>query len=158
MRAAADAVLKAPAAAADRVAMEAYLSKACWRAGTKLVAGLAVIGALVGIRIVTATPAGVEGEIAELERFDAAQDSVDATGSASEEAAALPATGPEDVASDGAVPAGAEPDTSDLDRLVRCFVAGQPQFMRAADCATRGGELEELPPPAPEDGATPPER
>jgi hypothetical protein len=24
--------------------------------------------------------------------------------------------------------------------------------MRAADCATRGGELEDLPPPEPEDG------
>ena len=62
--------------------MEAHLSKACWRAGAKLLVGFAVIGAVVGIRIVTATPTGIEAEIAELERFEAEQAAAIASGNA----------------------------------------------------------------------------
>jgi len=132
--------------------MEAYFSKACWRAGMKLAVGLAVLGAVVGIRIVTATPVGVEGEIAELERFDAEQAPASAT-HALPEAAGGPSASATDAVEADAAGAGVAPEAGDLDRLVRCFVAGRQQFMRAADCATRGGELEELPPPDPEEGA-----
>ena len=136
--------------------MEAYLSKACWRAGTKLVAGVAVLGAVIGVRIVTATPAGVEGEIAELERFEAEQASAAATGSLPDDANALSASASREIESDAANAGGAAPDAGDLDRMVRCFLGGGQQFMRAGDCATRGGELDELPPPKPEEGASPP--
>jgi len=139
--------------------MQAYLSKALWRAGTKLMLGLAVVAALVGIRIVTATPKGVEGEIAELERFEAEL--------AAGEEGVLETT--RDQARDAAPAASAvsrdlEPGPSeagttsgagqDLDRMVRCLAGGRTQYMRAVDCATRGGALEELPPPEPEDGGS----
>lgn len=137
--------------------MEAYLSKACWRAGTKLVAGLAVLSAVIGIRIVTATPVGVEGEIAELERFEAEQASAVETGSLPDDNRALSTSVSRDIGADAANAGGAGPDASDLDRMVRCFLGGREQFMRAGDCATRAGELDELPPPEPEEGASPPQ-
>lgn len=136
--------------------MEAYLSKACWRAGTKLVAGLAVLGALIGIRIVTATPAGVEGEIAELERFEAEQASAAASDAAPGHAGSLSAAVPDGFETDAAEAGEATREQDDLDRMVRCVLGGSLQFMRAADCATRGGELEELPPPEPEEAAAAP--
>ncbi len=134
--------------------MEAYLSKACWRAGAKLVAGLAVLGALVGIRIVTATPAGVEGEIAELARFEAEQASAAGSDAEPGRAGSLSAAAPDGVETDAAEAGEAAREQGDLDRMVRCVLGGSLQFMRAADCATRGGELEELPPPEPEEAAT----
>ena len=136
--------------------MEAYLTKACWRAGAKLVAGFAVIGAVVGIRVVTATPAGIEAEIAELERFDSAL----AESAAPEADPADPSVGAEprstaagaiDAASGSIGGPSRGGDGADLDRMVRCLLTGRTQFMRAADCATRRGALEELPPPEPED-------
>jgi hypothetical protein len=145
--------LKASPGRADRLAMEPWLSKALWRAGTKLTLGLAVLGALVGIRIVTVTPAGVEGDLAELERLEAELAAEGAGGEPSHEVGAdseaafagESAPGPETTGS----PAPADP--ADIDRLVRCHGGQGVQFMRAADCAMRGGALEELPPPDPED-------
>ncbi len=137
--------------------MEAYLSKACWRAGTKLVAGLAVLGAVIGIRIVTATPVGVKGEIAELERFEVEQASAAATESLPDDASARSTSASREIGSDAANAGGVAPDADDLDRMVRCFLGGSQPFMRAGDCATRGGELDELPPPEPEEGASPPQ-
>ncbi len=134
--------------------MQAYLSKALWRAGTKLTLGLAVVGALVGIRIVTATPTGVEGEIAELERFEAEMAAGDEVGDA--ESASDPLTSDAGTASPDARELDRSLDRS-LDRMVRCIAGGSAQYMRAADCATRGGDLEELPPPEPEAGDTPAE-
>lgn len=141
--------------------MEAYLSKACWRAGAKLIAGFAVIGAVVGIRVVTAAPTGIEAEIAELERFEAEQAAGAAT---ARDRAAEPEDGPAPASEasestrgmlDGATgttgSGSGDAGRADLDRMVRCHLAGQIQFMRAADCGTRGGALEELPPPEPED-------
>lgn len=141
--------------------MQAYLSKALWRAGTRLTLGLAVVGALVGIRIVTATPTGVEGEIAELERFEAEQAAADAgrveeTGDRGLDGALAPSAAARD-SEPGPSEAGTESSGGeDLDRMVRCLSGGNAQYMRAVDCATRGGDLEELPPPDPEDGGAAP--
>ncbi|MBK7947439.1 MAG: hypothetical protein IPK00_01510 [Deltaproteobacteria bacterium] len=141
--------------------MEAYLAKACWRAGAKLIAGFAVLGAVVGIRVVTATPTGIEAEIAELERFEAEQaaEAVSPSRSAADsegdhDAAALATRSSGGMLDGSSAPVAggtADTDQADLDRMVRCHLAGQTQFMRAADCGTRGGALEELPPPEPED-------
>ena len=136
--------------------MEAYLSKALWRAGTKLTLGLAVLGALVGGRIVTAPPAGVEGDIAELEQLEA-ELAAGGTGTAANAGPAAPASAGNPGTSAYGV-SGASPDAQDLDRLVRCLGGGGGvQYMRAADCATRGGALQELPPPEPEAGDSAPE-
>ncbi|MBY0397638.1 MAG: hypothetical protein K2X91_14385, partial [Thermoleophilia bacterium] len=118
--------------------MDAYLSKACWRAGAKLVAGFAVIGALVGIRIVTATPTGLDADLEELERLDAelaaggasSRDGQGASMADGEPGNAVPR------AMGAAAGTGSEPGPggagADLDRMVRCEVAGRTQFMRAA--------------------------
>lgn len=140
--------------------MEAYLSKALWRAGAKLTAGLALVGALVGVRIVTATPVGVEGDLEQLERLEA-QLAAEAAGQASGGDGEAGDPAPSAMAEDAAAPSAESPPgrradaSDDLDRLVRCHGPGGVRFMRAADCATRGGALEELPPPPPEDGAAP---
>jgi len=142
---------------ADPVAMQAYLSKALWRAGTKLTLGMAVVGALVGIRIVTATPTGVEGEIAELERFEAelaaaAAGEVETTSDRALDAAPAPSALARDSEPGPSEAATARSDGQDLDRMVRCLAGGSAQYMRAVDCATRGGDLQELPPPDPQLG------
>ncbi len=134
--------------------MEAYLSKALIRAGAKLGVGLAVVGAVIGVRIVTVRPAGLEGDLAELERLEASLAAGDMPGAMSAEASEAAAASGAGSAS-AEVPPPAAPsmaDTNDLDRMVRCDLGGGALFMRAADCATRGGRLEELPPPEPEEG------
>lgn len=148
--------LKPLAAPADRIAMEADLSKALWRAGMKLGVGLAVVGALVGIRIVTATPTGIDGDIAQLEQLEA---ELAAGGAGGAGTSADSESGESAAGSDSGARAAAtlqpSPDARDLDRMVRCLGGGAVKYMRAADCATRGGELDELPPPEPESGASP---
>jgi hypothetical protein len=131
--------------------MEPYLAKACRRAAIRLVGGGVVLITVVGLRIVTATPRGIEGEIAELERFEA-QGASDPTTESGERGGVGPgrvdADEPLAAASPDAVrPRGVDPDP---DRLVRCHFAAQSQFMRAADCQTRGGLVEERPRPSPE--------
>ena len=135
--------------------MDAYLSKALWRAGTKFTLGLAVVGALVGVRIVTATPRGVEGDIAELEQLEAELAAAGTGTAADEGAAGLASAGNPEASASGV--GSTRPDARDLDRMVRCLGGGGVQYMRAADCATRGGELQELPPPEPEAGDFAPE-
>jgi len=132
--------------------MEAHLAKAARRAGLKLGVGLACLGALVGIRMITATPAGLGQDLAELDRLDAELAAV-------AEPASTPA--PHDAGrgdSTGArmdAPDAAAPPAGEVDRLVRCHLGRELQYMRAGDCANRGGGLEELPPPEPEAAATP---
>ena len=135
--------------------MDAYLQTALRRAGFKLGAGLAVIGALVGVRLVTATPEGIEGELAELERFEAelaAQPQPDEEQASALEAEAAPGL-LDGLMDDGA--ASADASGADPDRMVRCLLDAGLQYMGAADCGTRGGRIEELPPPEPEDEAAP---
>ena len=133
--------------------MDADLSKACWRAGAKLLVGFAVIGAVVGIRIVTAKPTGIDAELAELERFEAEQAAAASAPSATASATAPESDGVAGDESSVPTPMAATGDvvSSDPDRMVRCHLAGPVQFMRAADCGIRGGRVEELPPPEPED-------
>ena len=132
--------------------MQPWLTKALWRAGMKLSVGLAVVGALVGIRIVTATPGGVEGDLAELARLEADLAAQRQGGVPAFEAGGSPTGGSTTVNSSGPndSQAPAPSDTDDLDRLVRCRGGQGVQFMRAADCSMRGGRVEELPPPDPD--------
>jgi hypothetical protein len=133
--------------------MEAYLSKALIRAGAKLGVGLAVVGAVIGVRIVTVKPAGLEGDLAELERLEVSLATGDMPGAESAGASDATANGSGSASAEEPPPAAPSlADTNDLDRMVRCDLGGGALFMRAADCATRGGRLEELPPPEPEEG------
>lgn len=138
--------------------MEPWLSKALWRAGTKLTLGLAFLAALVGIRIVSVGPAGVEGDLAELERLQVELEAEAAAGESEVESGAGSMAGAEPALA--SVPettgATARDSAADPDRLVRCHGGQGVQFMRAADCAMRGGAPEELPPPDPEEAASAP--
>lgn len=145
--------------------MEPYLAKACRRAVTKLAVGLALLGALVGLRFVTATPRGIEAEIAELERYAAAAEAgsgtagrvADAAGHPAAEASSGRAAASADaVSSSVGGGAWAAADLGDPDRLVKCRFGGERPYMRAADCETRGGQVEELPPPSPDEAASRP--
>ncbi|MEZ4330353.1 MAG: hypothetical protein R3F35_01260 [Myxococcota bacterium] len=131
--------------------MEPYLEQACRRAAIRLGVGGVALIAIVGLRMVTATPRGIEGEIAELERFDAEAEAEPTTrpdGGDRVGRDRMEGGGPRAAASTAAAqPLGAD---ADPDRLVRCHLAGQRAFMRAADCETRGGLVEERPPPNPD--------
>jgi hypothetical protein len=121
--------------------MEAEMKRACLKASAKLAIGLSLLVAVIGIRLVTTTPEGIESEIQELERLDALI--------ASE--ANLDAPEAESGATDdsiGSVFSGALRETKpnnevrsgDGDKLVSCRLAGRTHFMRANDCAMRGGK------------------
>jgi len=51
--------------------MEPEMKTACLKAGAKLGIGLSLLVAVIGIRLVTTTPEGIESGIEELERLDA---------------------------------------------------------------------------------------
>ena len=126
--------------------------KSAWRnAAIKLGVGSFLVAAVLGIRILTVTPTGVEAEIAELEPerneldHEVPVPSPEASPEASLEArAAQPAQGePSLVSRLGASIRErlSAPDSGarDGDKLVSCRVAGSTRFMRADDCAMRGG-------------------
>jgi len=124
--------------------MDSTIQRAIAMALAKLGLGLLLVAAVVGIRVVTVAPAGVEGDIEALERTHA--EAIRAqTGSAAE-----PVPDPQAEPEEGdslfsffegdAAEADALPERdADADRLVRCEIAGGLQFMRGADCAARGG-------------------
>jgi len=124
--------------------MDDKLLKA-WRvAGIKLVGGLLILGGFLGVRMVTADPDGLDAEIAKL---DAVEQEIAAD--AEERGVSVPPA-PEDdsivsrmkaqvMPSDG--PSGPDPD-----RLVTCRLSGGTQFMRAADCLSRGGSSSDFEP------------
>ena len=122
--------------------MEADLRQNIAHAGMKLGGGLFLIAAVLGIRIVTATPSGVEGDIAELEAAEAGW-SADVAEVA--EGAERVEVGSKSEALEAAVVRSRALSTrssarsQDAERLVSCNIGGATQFMRAADCATRGG-------------------
>lgn len=124
--------------------MEATLESAFKRAGLKFGGGLIFIVAIIGIRVVTATSAGIESEIAELEALESeiAAESV-SMGRRVEPKETPPVEDGSLASRLGATvrerlsgPTAAGPDA---DRLVSCSLANGIHFMRAADCATRGG-------------------
>lgn len=121
------------------------------RAGGKLGGGLMLLGALIGLRLVTVDPDGIEGELAELEAFEA------------ELSAGADARTPARVAETSVAGAGddergllarvsatlldglsGEAPGPDPNRLVRCELGGGVQFMRAANCQGRGGDLTDV--------------
>ena len=108
---------------------------ACTKAGAKLGVGLSLLAAVIGIRLVTATPDGVESGIEELERLDA-QIASEAATRDSEIPDAEPA------AADSIV-SRLRPDSAsrsqDGEKMVSCRLSGTTHFMRADDCAMRGG-------------------
>ncbi len=126
--------------------MHAELRKAWRRAGIKGGGGLLVLAGLVGVRLVTAPPDGLEADLAELEAAEAELRAEAASEPGSEDAGA---------GVDAAAPGAPSPRTgadrmpsgSDPDRLVSCRLGGSLQFTRAADCLARGGASRDLPAP-----------
>ena len=128
--------------------MDSDLQAAVKKAGVKLGGGLLALTAILAIRVVTATPEGVESEIAELEAAAKEIAAEDAAGTQDHDSA-VDSTAPdaEDASlvsrlrekAPGKRPATAGSGAEDADRLVSCNLGGGVQFMRAADCATRGG-------------------
>jgi hypothetical protein len=118
------------------------IKRALVRSAAKLGIGLGLLAAVIGIRIVTATPRGVESEIAKLDRFEQATAS-ETPDTASPAPAATPAE------SDSLVDRlsttlreglpKSDPGARDGDKLVSCRLATGMHYMRADDCATRGG-------------------
>jgi hypothetical protein len=121
--------------------MEAEMKRACLKASTKLAIGLSLLVAVIGIRLVTTPPAGIESEIQELESLDAL------IASEANPDAPVAESGATDDAI-GSVFSGALRQTKsnndvrsgDGDKLVSCRLAGRTHFMRANDCAMRGGK------------------
>jgi len=128
--------------------MQSEIETAIKRAACKLGAGLLLLAALIGVRIVTATPAGIESEIAELERLESATAQSDQQ--ASDPSVPDTAEGAEESGSllsrlrPGGRPSSAGAAAPDGERLVSCELGGGVQFMRGADCATRGGRATDL--------------
>lgn len=123
--------------------MEPEIKTACVRAAAKLGMGLSLLAAVIGIRLVTATSSGVESGIRELERLESQIES-ESTVTASDTDAAEPV-------SDDSIGArlstgvrnhfsGSEPGTRGGEKLVSCRLADGIHFMRADDCAMRGGQ------------------
>jgi hypothetical protein len=124
--------------------MEPEMKSACLKAGAKLGIGLSLLAAVIGIRLVTTQPDGVESDIRELERLDA-QLASEAT-AANPEAPAAKSTDVDDSIvsrfSRGIHDLKSNSDSRSRagDKLVSCSLAGRTHFMRENDCAMRGGE------------------
>lgn len=123
--------------------MEPELKTAYWKAGAKLGIGLTLVAAVVGIRMISVTPEGVPAAIEKLEQLDS---EIAAEAAENERAAtALVEDGDESLVS--RLGAGMREHLQDSDsgspdgeRMVSCRSNGRTQFMRADDCAVRGGE------------------
>ena len=123
--------------------MEPELKKACVKAAAKLGIGLTLVVAIIGIRMVSVTPDGVPAAIEKLEALDKQIEAESASvGEAIAESGS--ASGNSIVSRLRAgvrdhLP-GSKMKSEDGERLVSCRLAGRTQFMRADDCAVRGGE------------------
>ncbi len=126
--------------------MTPEMKNACLKAAAKFGIGLSVVLALIGIRLVTVTPhQGVESGIRDLDRLD----SKIAAELESKASGASRASGNSIVSRLGAglrehLP-GSGSRSHDDSRLVSCRSGGSTQFMRADDCAMRGGESTLIP-------------
>jgi hypothetical protein len=123
--------------------MNEEVRRACIKAGAKLGTGLSLVVALIGIRLVTATPTGLEAGLDELERLDAeiAAESTPAETNETQQKAG------DDDSIVSRLGVGmreqlgpAEAKNQGGDQLVSCRLGGATQFMRAHDCAMRGGK------------------
>lgn len=122
------------------------MKSACLKAGAKLGAGLSLLAAVIGIRLVTTTPAGIEAGIEELERLDAqiTSEAIARTSETLEASEKEPGPGDSIVSR---LSAGMHDDrrnsasrSQEGAKLVSCRLSGSTHFMRADDCAMRGGE------------------
>ena len=122
--------------------MEPEMKTSLWKAAAKLGIGLTLVAAVVGIRMITVTPEGVPAAIEKLEQLDS---QIAAEAAASERAARA---SDEDADDSFASRFGAgmreqfsdsDSDSRNGERMVSCRVSGRKQFMRADDCAIRGG-------------------
>jgi hypothetical protein len=119
------------------------LKSACLKAGAKLGIGLSLLVAVIGIRLVTTTPEGVESDIKELERLDSRL----ASEAMAPKSNLLEAEPVVDDSIGSRLSGGMRNPTADSDsrsgdgdKLVSCRMGGRTHFMRANDCAMRGGE------------------
>jgi hypothetical protein len=128
--------------------MEPEVKRAFFKAGAKLGIGLSLLAAVIGIRILTATAPGIESGIEELDRLGA-QMAREATQASSDRIEAGTRSGEGDRDPDslgsrmnaalrGHFP-GSVAETHEGEKLVSCDLNGRMHFMRADDCASRGG-------------------
>jgi len=116
---------------------------ALWKAGAKLGIGLILVAAVVGIRMISVTPGGVPAAIEKLDQLDS---EMAAEAAENELAASALAEDADDsvVSRLGAGMrerfSGSDSGSRDGERMVSCRLSGQTRFMRADDCAVRGGE------------------
>jgi hypothetical protein len=123
--------------------MKPEIKRACSKAAAKLGIGLSLLAAVIGIRLVTATPEGIESGVEELERLEA-QIASESNSTRSETPDADPASGDSIVSRLGAGMLEHMPDSDpgprDGDKLVSCRLGASTHFMRAGDCSMRGGD------------------
>lgn len=125
--------------------MDDEIRQAIRKAGLKLGIGLSVLVAVIGIRVVTATPKGVESGIAELERLDQSM-ATDRVAESENVEPAVAVASAEDPSIVSRLSTGireglpnSESGSHEGDKLVSCRMASGTQYMRADDCAMRGG-------------------
>ena len=121
--------------------MDPELRKACRNAGIKLCGGLLVVSGLVGVRVITAAPDGLEADLAELETLERA---LEAEARPPESAASDVPVEPSRIDRLTAARSSPASEGADPDRLVTCRIAGSTQFTRAADCLARGGSSKDI--------------
>lgn len=123
--------------------MEPELKTACFWAAAKLGIGLSLLIALIGIRVATVAPSGIESGIMELERLDA-QITSESVAAASKAHDTEPSSDDSIVSKLSAGIRERMPSfdsrSRDGENLVSCHLAGRVHFMRADDCAMRGGQ------------------
>lgn len=122
------------------------MKSACLKAGAKLGVGLSLLAAVIGIRLVTTRPAGIEAGIEELERLDAqiTSEAIAKTSETLETSEKAPGPGDSIVSRLSAGIHDDRPSSASRSqegaKLVSCRLSGSIHFMRADDCAMRGGE------------------
>jgi hypothetical protein len=155
-------VLKGSALEADGPDMDSELQDAWRRAGLKLAIGSVLIAAVVGVRIVLVTPAdppdaspgvapaergslgqpreiGEPGQPGETSRGETRDDASGGNESPSEQDGSLGSRLGALGRSVQESLTGSDSTPGEGDRIVACRLQGVPQYMRADDCALRGG-------------------
>ena len=129
--------------------MDEDLKRASIKAAIKLGGGLLILCGFIGVRLITADPDGLDAEIAQLAAVEdqiatEAAEQVEAQG----EARAKPMAEDSTLSRLESGVRERMPKKARLnpeaDRLVSCQLGGGVQFMRAADCLTRGGKSKDF--------------